>query len=94
MSATEFSEAKFTRLAVERLVIILGEAAGGVSESFRSAHPELGWRRIQRLQNNLARAYGQSLALELYRTCRDFVVPLSPRLDGLFPLSTEESDRL
>ena len=85
MTGTEFAEAKFTRLAIERLVIILGEAAGSISEPFRLAHPEIGWRRIQRLRNNLAHEYGQALALELYRTCREFVVPLARHLDALCP---------
>lgn len=85
MTATEFAEAKFTRLAVERLVIILGEAAGSISESFRLAHPEVGWRRIQRLRNNLAHEYGHALALELYRSCREFIVPLALHLETLCP---------
>ncbi|MBT9587822.1 hypothetical protein IV102_31090 [bacterium] len=64
LTAEEFADAKFTRLAVERLVIILGEAAAKVSG------------RIQRLRNNLAHDYGQNLALELYRTCLQLWCPL------------------
>lgn len=84
-TAEEFADAKFTRLAVERLVIILGEAAASVSEPFRLQHPEIGWRRIQRMRNNLAHDYGRGLALELYRSCREFIVPLSRELDSLCP---------
>ena len=91
MTAPEFAEAKFTRLAIERLIIILGEAAAGISEPFRLANPEISWRRIQRLRNNLAHGYGQALALELYRTCREFVVPLSRHLDALCPSPSGES---
>ena len=35
LSAQEFVETKFTRLAVERLAIILGEAAAKLSEAYR-----------------------------------------------------------
>ena len=85
LSADEFADNKFTRLAIERLVIILGEAAAKMSESYRLAHAEIDWRRIQRLRNSMAHEYGSRLALMFYRTCRDFVVPLSLQLDGLCP---------
>ncbi|MBX3166003.1 MAG: DUF86 domain-containing protein [Candidatus Eremiobacteraeota bacterium] len=85
LSADEFASNKFTRLAVERLAIILGEAAAKVSESYRLAHGEIDWRRIQRLRNSMAHEYGSRLALGFYRTCREFVVPLSLQLDTLCP---------
>ena len=85
LSSQEFVNAKFTRLAVERLAIILGEAAAKLSESYRLAHPEMGWRRIQRLRNSLAHEYGEGQTLEFYRTCREFVVPLSRQLDAICP---------
>ena len=34
------------RLAIERRVEIIGEAARRVSEAFRAAHPEVPWRSI------------------------------------------------
>lgn len=84
-SAQEFVETKFTRLAVECLAIILGEAAAKLSETYRSSHPELGCWRIQRLLNSRVDEYGAGQALEFYRTCRDFVVRLSRQLDALWP---------
>jgi uncharacterized protein with HEPN domain len=91
LSAQEFVETKFTRLAVERLAIILGEAAAKLSEAFRLSHPELGWWRIQRLLNSLVDEYGAGQALEFYRTYRDFVVPLSRQLDALCPQPPADS---
>ncbi|MBN9418087.1 MAG: hypothetical protein J0I12_21745 [Candidatus Eremiobacteraeota bacterium] len=82
LNAQEFVETKFTRLAVERLAMILGVAAAKLSDAYRLAHPELGWRRIQGLDHE----YGAARAQELYRTCREFVVPLSRQLDALCPL--------
>jgi uncharacterized protein with HEPN domain len=46
-------------LAVERALEIIGEAAGRLSEAFRSAHPEIPWRSITGLRNVLAHAYGE-----------------------------------
>ena len=47
LSAEEFRENRLTRLAVERLLIILGEAAMSVSEQYRLQHPEISWQQIQ-----------------------------------------------
>ena len=58
LSAEEFRENRLTRLAVERLLIILGEAAMSVSEQYRLQHPEISWQQIQRLRNRLAHTYG------------------------------------
>lgn len=44
-------------LAVERAVEIVGEAAKGVSEATRAAHPEIPWRDLSRTRDFLAHAY-------------------------------------
>ncbi|MFB3880023.1 MAG: DUF86 domain-containing protein [Armatimonadota bacterium] len=47
------------RLIVERRLEIIGEAARRVSESFRSAHPEIPWRDIIAQRNLLIDDYGE-----------------------------------
>jgi len=47
------------RLLVERRLEIIGEAARRVSEPFRSAHPEIPWRKIIGQRNVLAHEYGE-----------------------------------
>lgn len=47
------------RMAVERRVEIIGEAARRVSEEFRHAHPEIPWRDLISPRNVLAHRYDE-----------------------------------
>lgn len=47
------------QFAVERAIEIIGEAARGVSDGFRQAHPEIPWRSIIGQRNVLTHDYGQ-----------------------------------
>jgi uncharacterized protein with HEPN domain len=42
------------RLAAERLIEIIGEAAANVSDQLRDAHPEVDWRAPVGMRNVLA----------------------------------------
>jgi len=53
----DYSANENLRLAVERRVEILGEAARRLSEGFKHDHPELPWRRIIAQRNVLAHQY-------------------------------------
>lgn len=52
-----FARDKKTRDAVVRNLEIIGEAAGRLPESLRSASPEIEWRKIMSLRNILAHEY-------------------------------------
>ena len=82
-SEAEFPAAETLRFAVERLVLVLGEAAARVSDTYRSQHPEIPWSRLQRMRNIVAHTYGKKAAGELYRSCRQHLVPLSILLESL-----------
>ena len=45
------------RDALERRVEIIGEAARGLSETFRDAHPEIPWKKITATRHILAHEY-------------------------------------
>lgn len=47
------------RSAVERQVEIIGEAARGITEAFKAAHPEIPWRPIMAQRHRLAHEYGE-----------------------------------
>lgn len=49
----------YFRSAVERQVEIIGEAARGISQRFRDAHPEIPWRPIMAQRHRLAHEYGE-----------------------------------
>lgn len=46
------------RMATERRIEIIGEAAGRVSQAFRDTHPDIPWRQIIAQRNVLAHEYG------------------------------------
>lgn len=46
------------RMATERRVEIIGEAASRISEEFQSAHREIPWRKVVAQRNVLAHEYG------------------------------------
>lgn len=83
LTREEFSNERITRFAVERLLIILGEAAARVSEPYRLAHPEIPWSAVQRARNLLAHTYGKAAAERVWKTARDFVAPLSLHLTAI-----------
>ena len=55
----EYQTDENLRLAIERRVEIIGEAANHVSDAFRAEHPEIPWRSIVAQRNVLAHAYGE-----------------------------------
>lgn len=59
MKFEAYQEDSDRRLATERRLEIIGEAARGVPESFREAHPEIPWRRIVALRNVPIHEYGE-----------------------------------
>ncbi len=44
-------------LSLVHLLEIVGEAAGKVSQDFRSKHPEIPWNRISGIRNRLVHGY-------------------------------------
>lgn len=66
MSFNQFNKDKKTRFAVERQLLIIGEAANHISESFQVEHPEIPWRRIIGQRNVLAHEYGEILVERIW----------------------------
>jgi uncharacterized protein with HEPN domain len=73
------------RLAVERTLEIVGEAARRVSPGFRAAHPEIPWRDIISQRNILAHEYGIVDATRLWDTAREDTRTLIEALDRILP---------
>jgi uncharacterized protein with HEPN domain len=59
MSLAQYTADVRTRLAVERSVEIIGEAARGISAAFQTAHPEIPWRKIIAQRHILVHEYGK-----------------------------------
>ena len=55
----DYQRDKKLRLAIERSLEIIGQAAKGVSEDFRRRYPDVPWVKIIGLRNVLAHEYGE-----------------------------------
>jgi uncharacterized protein with HEPN domain len=73
------------RSAVERQVEIIGEAARGVTEEFRAAHPEIPWRPIMAQRHRLAHDYGEIDDSLIWTVATVHVPALIERLLPLIP---------
>lgn len=78
-------ESEMTRLAVERKLEILGEAAGRVSSRFRSEHPDIPWKEIVGLRNVISHQYDKVNYAEIYGIVRERIPELIALLDSLVP---------
>jgi uncharacterized protein with HEPN domain len=76
---------QITRLAVERSLEILGEAARRVSSRFRDEHAEIPWKETVGLRNVISRKYDKVNYREIYRIVRERVPELITRLEPLVP---------
>jgi len=56
-----FTRNRIKRLAIERLIEIIGEAANHVSESTQSRMSDVPWSRIIGMRNKIAHDYGEIL---------------------------------
>ena len=73
------------RLAVERKLEILGEAARRVRSHFRDEHPEVPWREIVGLRNVISHEYDKVNYTEIYRIVRQRIPQLITLLKPLVP---------
>lgn len=60
-SHSSFVNNRVKRLAVERLIEIVGEAANHLSEKIRLEYSEIPWSKIIGLRNKIAHDYGEIL---------------------------------
>lgn len=73
------------RLAIERSLEIIGEAARRVSETFREQHVDIPWKDIIGQRNILAHAYGKIDYDILYETTVRDIPKLVKQLQALLP---------
>lgn len=71
-----FERDKMRRLATERQLGTLGEAANHVSSATQQHHPEIEWPRIVALRNKLSHDYGEVLARRVWQIAMEHVPAL------------------
>jgi uncharacterized protein with HEPN domain len=72
-----------TQLAIERVLEIIGEAAGRISDSLRKAHPEIPWRQIIGQRNVLIHEYGEIKQDRLWKVAKENIPQLIEMLKPL-----------
>ncbi len=73
------------RLAIERRVEIIGEAARRVSSAFKEVHPEIPWRPIVDQRNVLVHAYDEVADERIWRLAAQDIPKLIDQLTQLIP---------
>ncbi len=85
VSPAEFESNHQLRYAVERQLMVIGEAATHVSDTFREQHPEIPWSQIIGQRNVLAHDYGEILIERVWLTATKSLPGLIPLLDQIIP---------
>jgi uncharacterized protein with HEPN domain len=90
LSYEQFASNKVIRYAVERQVLVIGEAAGHVSSSFKDSHPQIPRSSIIAQRNILAHEYGEILVERIWRVASQHIPELIKLLDPLIPEPPEQ----
>ena len=80
-----FASNKILRYAVERQIMVIGEAANHVSEHFKQEHPAIPWSGIIGQRNVLAHEYGEILVERIWLVATERISELIKLLDPLIP---------
>jgi uncharacterized protein with HEPN domain len=83
VSLDEYSSNKMLQMAVERGFQILGEAARRVTETFRTAHPEIPWSLIVGHRNVIVHDYADLSLKRIWEVVEEDLPGLLQDLDRL-----------
>jgi uncharacterized protein with HEPN domain len=86
----EYCDNQMLRMAVERALEILGEAANRVSSNYRSVHAEIPWRQIIAQRNVLIHEYGEVDDERIWNLVAHQVPVLYELLTRLVPEAPED----
>jgi len=81
----EFVENRMVRYAVERQLMVIGEAANHISEKFQNEHPEIPWRQMVGQRNVLALKYGDINVERIWSAATINILALLKALEPLVP---------
>lgn len=85
ISFEHYARDKTLRLATERRIEIIGEAARKVSRSFQEAHAEIPWQKIVAQRHVLAHEYGEVRQEVIYHVATTHIPKLVAQLIPLIP---------
>jgi uncharacterized protein with HEPN domain len=85
VSQSEFERNNQLRYAVERQLMVIGEAARHVSDEFQNEYPKVPWSQIIGQRNVLAHDYGEILVERVWLTATKSLPELISLLDQIIP---------
>jgi uncharacterized protein with HEPN domain len=85
LTFNQFEQNKAVRYAVERQLLVIGEAANHVSPEFKNNHAEIPWAGIIAQRNVLAHEYGEILIERVWVTAKEKIPFLVEQLGPLIP---------
>jgi len=66
-SFNDFQNDKMKRFAVERQLLVIGEATNHLSDDFKNANDSIPWKLMIGLRNIIAHEYGEILVERIYK---------------------------
>ena len=83
MAYADFEKNRVVRYAVERQLLVIGEAANRLSDEAKSLAAEVPWKQIVGMRNVIAHEYGEIIAQRIWLTAREHVPPLLNAVNSL-----------
>lgn len=81
----DFENSKVIRYAVERQLLVIGEAANHISESFKAKYSYIPWKSIIAQRNILAHEYGEILVERIWLVASEKIPELIRDIEPLMP---------
>jgi uncharacterized protein with HEPN domain len=81
----QFEQDKMLRYAVERQILVIGEASRKLSQDFRNQYPEIPWNAIISQRNIIAHEYGEILTDRIWNVAVNRIPELIQKLGPLLP---------
>jgi|Wag4MinimDraft_19_1082662.scaffolds.fasta_scaffold31531_1 uncharacterized protein with HEPN domain len=86
-----FQSSPILRDAVERRLMVIGEAAARISDELKASFPDLPWQEARGIRNQIAHRYF-SLSTEIvYRTAVDDIPALARQVANILDAITDSS---
>ncbi|MDA8410050.1 MAG: DUF86 domain-containing protein [Treponema sp.] len=82
-SFREFEKDKMKRFAIERQLLVIGEASNHLSKYFTIDHNDIPWNKIVGLRNIIAHDYGEILVERIYKNASENVPELKKQISKI-----------
>jgi len=81
-SFEEFDKEKIIRFAVERQLLVIGEASKKLSDNARNQLQDIPWKKMIGLRNIIAHEYGEILVERIWRIAIEDIPPLKKKIES------------